>query len=104
MSSSSAHSHGRFRRWSTLDGVCVYRNCGVPEVDIAPRLGGQYLGLGVRVWVRHLREIGYLVAEKLFEILCQNVGLGRNDMKVGLGLWLDGIGWEVGRDEDFIDN
>lgn len=75
----------------------MYRNCGVPEVDIALRLGGQYSGLGVRVWVRDWREIGCLVAEKLFEILCQNVGLGINDMKVGLGLWLDRVGWEVGR-------
>lgn len=34
-SSSSAHSHGRFRKCNTFDGVCVYRNWGWPDVDIS---------------------------------------------------------------------
>lgn len=33
-SSSSLQSHGKFRRWRTFDGVCVYRNCCCPDVDI----------------------------------------------------------------------
>uniref|UniRef100_A0A0A9GWK8 Uncharacterized protein n=1 Tax=Arundo donax TaxID=35708 RepID=A0A0A9GWK8_ARUDO len=28
--SSGVQSHGRFRTWITLDGGCVYRNCGCP--------------------------------------------------------------------------
>lgn len=37
-SSSSMHSHGRLRRWSTLEGVWVYRNWCWPEVDMSSRL------------------------------------------------------------------
>lgn len=35
LSSSSEHSQGRLRRWSTLEGVWVYRNWCWFEVDIA---------------------------------------------------------------------
>lgn len=38
MSSSSVHSHGRLRRWRTFEGVWVYLNWGVPEVDIEKNL------------------------------------------------------------------
>ncbi|RRT64741.1 hypothetical protein B296_00004991 [Ensete ventricosum] len=39
ISSSSVHSHGRFRRCSTFDGVCVYRNCGCPDEEDICNLG-----------------------------------------------------------------
>lgn len=35
-SSSSVQSHGRFLRWITFDGGCVYLNCGCPEAIPAP--------------------------------------------------------------------
>jgi hypothetical protein len=35
-SSSRVQSHGRFRRWSTFDGGCVYRNYGCPPEAIPP--------------------------------------------------------------------
>jgi hypothetical protein len=38
ISSSSLHSHGKFRTCNTFDGGCVYRNCGCPAVEvISPR-------------------------------------------------------------------
>lgn len=33
ISSSSVHSHGKFLKWSTLDGGWVYRNCGWLDTD-----------------------------------------------------------------------
>jgi hypothetical protein len=45
-------SHGMFRRCSTLDGVCVYRNCVDPDGILGRRRarsvgwGGELLGLG----------------------------------------------------------
>jgi hypothetical protein len=59
-SSSSVHSHGMFRRCSTLDGVCVYRNCvvdpnGILASSDGPLSGGRARSGGagaarVRVW------------------------------------------------------
>lgn len=53
ISSSSVHSHGRFRRCKTFDGVCVYRNWGCPEVDIYSNSGFSSQRDGGRggVWV-----------------------------------------------------